>query len=124
MEIISLDELETQTDTPTQPNSKAKFSQIKNPDNLNFTCHKNLSLSQNLYHKQKNIDDYQNVCVLYIPFVDIFCHNLIDFLPELLHPEGCAKYDLILAPYSQVANNFLNTFNIDNFKYFLNSIKL
>ena len=40
MEIISLDELEMQTDIPTQSNSKAKFSQIKNPDNLNFTCHK------------------------------------------------------------------------------------
>lgn len=112
MKIISLDKLERQTPIPTWGNLEARFSQIKNSNNLSFSCNKDLSLSQHLYYEQHSIDSYQNICLLYIPFVDNFCHNLIDFLPELLDLEESEKYDLILAPYSLIADNFIDSFNI------------
>ncbi len=129
MKIISLDELERQTDIPTWGNSKAKFSQIKNPDNLNFTCNKNLSLSQSLSkedkrrHQEKScVNNYKTVCIPYIGYNNNFCHNLIDILPELLYLDGTEKYDLILAPHSQVTENLINTFNIkfQNIKFIKN----
>lgn len=123
MEIISLDELERQTDIPTWGNSKAKFSQIKNPDNLNFTCNKNLSLSQNLHKEKFYVNSYHTACITYMSFVDNFCHNLIDVLPELLYLDRASKYDLILAPHSQVTDDFINTFNIKfkNIKFIKNN---
>ena len=123
MEIISLDELERQTDIPTWGNSKAKFSQIKNPDNLNFTCNKNLSLSQNSHKEKFYINSYRTACIVYISFFDNFCHNLIDVLPELLYLDRASKYDLILAPHSQVTDDFINTFNIKfkNIKFIKNN---
>ena len=112
MKIISLDKLERQTSTPTWRSLGAKFSQIKNLNNLSFSCNKDLSLSQHLYYEQHSIDSYQNICLLYIPFVDNFCHNLIDFLPELLDLEESEKYDLILATQSDITDNFIDTFDI------------
>lgn len=113
MQIISLDTLEQQTVTPTWGNLDAKFSQIKNSHDLGFSCNQHLSLSQHLYYEQHSTNSYQNVCVLYIPFVDNFCHNLIDFLPELLDLERSEKYDLILAPHSRITDNFIDSFNIE-----------
>ena len=113
MQIISLDTLEQQTVTPTWENLDAKFSQIKNSHDLGFSCNQHLSLSQHLYYEQHSMNSYQNVCVLYIPFVDNFCHNLIDFLPELLDLERSEKYDLILAPHSRITDNFIDSFSIE-----------
>lgn len=112
MKIISLDKLERQTPTPTWRSLGAKFSQIKNSNNLSFSFNKNLSLSQHLYYEQHNVDSYQNACALYIPFTGNFCHNLIDFLPELLDLEESEKYDLILATQSDITDNFIDTFDI------------
>lgn len=129
MEIISLDELERQTNIPAWKNLKVKFSQIKNPDNLSFICDSNLSLSQSLSkedkrrHQEKScVNNYQTVCIPYIGFNNNFCHTLIDILPELLYLDGIEKYDLILAPHSQVTENFINTFNIKfkNIKFIKN----
>ena len=112
MKIISLDQDERKGNTPGWRNLDARITQINNTHNLSFKCDKNLAISQHKHNEKCSTNIYQNVCILYMPFVDNYCHNIIDLLPELLHLEEVAKYDLILSAHSDITDNFIDVFNI------------
>jgi len=90
MKILTRDRLELAT-VPSSgwANLNQQIISIDNPNELNFKIsfpspHYNCRIDKPPYYQNTQVHTTSDTLIVSIPFADNFCHNVIDFLPELI----------------------------------------
>ena len=118
MKILTRDRLESVTVPPGWANSRLPVISIDNPNELNFKIsfpspHYNCRIDKPPYYQNTQVHTTSDTLIVNIPFANNFCHNVIDFLPELIWLDQKINDSVIIAPITKTTRNYIDTFDIE-----------